>query len=196
MRIIYIVGKSSVGKDTIYNILKEKLDVNPYVLYTTRPIRTGELDGVNYFYLTPNEMKKYIEEDTKVMEYRTYDTVYGPWTYATIMDQQFESEKDLIMEGTLESYNAIKKYFEKSDKIEVIPIYIEIDDGIRLERALKREREQENPKYEELCRRFLADSKDFSEDKIKESGIIKRFQNIDLNDCVQEIIDFIKWFFK
>ena len=137
-------------------------------------------------------MKKYIEEDTKVMEYRTYDTVYGPWTYATIMDQQFESEKDLIMEGTLESYNAIKKYFEKSDKIEVIPIYIEIDDGIRLERALKREREQENPKYEELCRRFLADSKDFSEDKIKESGIIKRFQNIDLNDCVQEIIDFIK----
>lgn len=192
MRIIYIVGKSSVGKDTIYNILKEKLDVNPYVLYTTRPIRTGELDGVNYFYLTPNEMKKYIEEDTKVMEYRTYDTVYGPWTYATIMDQQFESEKDLIMEGTLESYNAIKKYFEKSDKIEVIPIYIEIDDGIRLERALKREREQENPKYEELCRRFLADSKDFSEDKIKESGIIKRFQNIDLNDCVQEIIDFIK----
>ena len=196
MKIIYIVGKSSVGKDTIYNILKEKLDVNPYVLYTTRPIRTGEIDGVNYFYLTPNEMKIYIEEDTKVMEYRTYDTVYGPWTYATIMDQQFESEKDLIMEGTLESYNAIKKYFEKSDKIEVIPIYIEIDDGIRLERALKREREQENPKYEELCRRFLADSKDFSEDKIKESGIIKRFQNIDLNDCVQEIIDFIKWFFK
>ena len=192
MKIIYLIGKSSVGKDTIYNILKEKLDVNPYVLYTTRPIRTGELDGVNYFYLTPNEMKKYIEEDTKVMEYRTYDTVYGPWTYATIMDQQFESEKDLIMEGTLESYNAIKKYFEKSDKIEVIPIYIEIDDGIRLERALKREREQENPKYEELCRRFLADSKDFSEDKIKESGIIKRFQNIDLNDCVQEIIDFIK----
>lgn len=192
MKIIYIVGKSSVGKDTIYNILKEKLDVNPYVLYTTRPIRTGEIDGVNYFYLTQNEMQKYIEEGSKVMEYRTYDTVYGPWTYATIMDQQFESEKDLIMEGTLESYNAIKKYFEKSDKIEVIPIYIEIDDGIRLERALKREREQENPKYEELCRRFLADSKDFSEDKIKESGIIKRFQNIDLNDCVQEIIDFIK----
>ena len=192
MKIIYIVGKSSVGKDTIYNILKEKLDVNPYVLYTTRPIRTGEIDGVNYFYLTQNEMQKYIEECSKVMEYRTYDTVYGPWTYATIMDQQFESEKDLIMEGTLESYNAIKKYFEKNDKIEVIPIYIEIDDGIRLERALKREREQENPKYEELCRRFLADSRDFSENKIIESGITKRFQNIDLNDCVQEIIEYIK----
>lgn len=192
MKIIYIVGKSSVGKDTIYNILKEKLDVNPYVLYTTRPIRTGEIDGVNYFYLTQNEMQKYIEEGSKVMEYRTYDTVYGPWTYATIMDQQFESEKDLIMEGTLESYNAIKKYFEKNDKIEVIPIYIEIDDGIRLERALKREREQENPKYEELCRRFLADSRDFSENKIIESGITKRFQNIDLNDCVQEIIEYIK----
>ena len=77
-------------------------------------------------------------------------------------------------------------------KINVIPIYIEVDDGIRLERALKREKEQENPKYEELCRRFLADSQDFSEEKIEESGIEKRFQNINLDDCVKEIIEYIK----
>ena len=193
MRIIYIVGKSSVGKDTIYNILKEKLDVNPYVLYTTRPIRTGEENGVNYYYLKQEEMEKYInEKDSKVMEYRTYNTIYGPWTYATIVDGQFESNKDLLMEGTLESYNAVKKYFENNEKVNVIPIYIEVDDGIRLERALKREREQENPKYEELCRRFLADSKDFSESKIIESGIKKRFQNINIEDCVKEIIEYVE----
>ena len=67
-----------------------------------------------------------------------------------------------------------------------------MDDGIRLERALKREREQENPKYEELCRRFLADSKDFSESKIIESGIKKRFQNINIEDCVKEIIEYVE----
>ena len=50
----------------------------------------------------------------------------------------------------------------------------------------------ENPKYEELCRRFLADSQDFSEEKIEESGIEKRFQNINLDDCVKEIIEYIK----
>ena len=193
MKIIYIVGKSSVGKDTIYKILKQRMNVKPYVLYTTRPIRTGEENGVNYYYLKQEEMEKYInEKNSKVMEYRTYNTIYGPWTYATIVDGQFESNKDLLMEGTLESYNAVKKYFENNEKVKVIPIYIEVDDGIRLERALKREREQENPKYEELCRRFLADSKDFSEEKIKESGITKRFQNNNIDECVQEIIDYIK----
>lgn len=193
MKIIYIVGKSSVGKDTIYKILKQRMNVKPYVLYTTRPIRTGEENGVNYYYLKQEEMEKYInEKDSKVMEYRTYNTIYGPWTYATIVDGQFESNKDLLMEGTLESYNAVKKYFENNEKVNVIPIYIEVDDGIRLERALKREREQENPKYEELCRRFLADSKDFSESKIIESGIKKRFQNINIEDCIKEIIEYVE----
>ena len=193
MKIIYIVGKSSVGKDTIYKILKQRMNVKPYVLYTTRPIRTGEENGVNYYYLKQEEMEKYInEKDSKVMEYRTYNTIYGPWTYATIVDGQFESNKDLLMEGTLESYNAVKKYFENNEKVKVIPIYIEVDDGIRLERALKREREQENPKYEELCRRFLADSKDFSESKIIESGIKKRFQNINIEDCIKEIIEYVE----
>ena len=39
MNIIYIMGKSSSGKDTIFNIIKNKLEVNTYVMYTTRPIR-------------------------------------------------------------------------------------------------------------------------------------------------------------
>lgn len=192
MKIIYIVGKSSVGKDTIYKELKEKIDIKPYVLYTTRPIRTGEEDGVNYHFLKKYEMDEFINNpEAKVIEYRVYNTVFGPWTYATIADEQFESEKDLLMEGTLESYNAVRKYFENSENVNVIPIYIEVDDGIRLERALKREMEQENPKYEEMCRRFLADSDDFAEDKILESGIKKRFKNINIDECVQEIIDYI-----
>lgn len=192
MRIIYIVGKSSVGKDTIYKKLKEKIDIKPYVLYTTRPIRTGEEDGVNYYFLEQHEMDEHINSTEKnVIEYRVYNTIYGPWTYATIADNQFESEKDLLMEGTLESYDAVRKYFMDNDKVQVIPIYIEVDDGVRLERALKREMEQENPKYEELCRRFLADCKDFSEDKILNSGIKKRFNNINLDKCVQDIVDYV-----
>ena len=192
MKIIYIMGKSSAGKDTIYKILKEKIDVKPYVLYTTRPIRTGEKEGVDYNYLTDEEMKQYFQnENSKVIESRTYNTVYGPWTYATILDNQFSSEKDLLMTGTLESYNALLKYFQNKKNIEIIPIYIEVDDGVRLERALKREREQSNPKYIELCRRFIADSQDFSEENINKSGIKKRFQNNKLDDCVNEIVDYI-----
>ena len=53
------------------------------------------------------------------------------------------------------------------------------------------EKEQETPKYEELCRRFLADQEDFSEEKIQEAGISRRFENDDLDVCVRNITDFI-----
>ena len=189
MNIIYIMGKSSSGKDTIFNIIKNKLEVKTYVMYTTRPIREGEIPGETYNYITDDEMQKYIngKEKDKLIEYRTYQTIYGPWTYATIADKQFDTKKDLIMLGTLESYNKMKEYFKK----ELIPIYIEVEDGIRLERAIQREKKQKEPKYTELCRRFIADSKDFSEENIKKSKIEKRFQNIELDKCVNEIIEYL-----
>ena len=189
MKIVYIMGKSSSGKDTIFNFIKDKLKVNTYVMYTTRPIREGEVEGKTYNYISDDEMQKYIDgkKENKLIESRTYQTVHGPWTYATIADEQFKTKEDLIMLGTLESYNKMKEHFKDS----LIPIYIEVEDGIRLERALRREKEQKQPKYAELCRRFLADSKDFSEANIKNAGIEKRFQNIDLNRCVDEIIDYL-----
>lgn len=190
MKIIYIMGKSSSGKDTIFKKLKEKLDVNTYVMYTTRPIREGEKEGVTYHYISDEKMQKYIDgkENNKLIEYRTYQTVHGPWTYATIADEQFKTNKDMMMLGTLESYEKMKKHFQK----ELLPIYIEVEDGLRLERALKREREQKEPKYAELCRRFLADSKDFSEENLKKAGIVKRFENIELDKCLNEILEEIK----
>ena len=41
--------------------------------------------------------------------------------------------------------------------------------------------------YDELCRRFLADSKDFSEENLRAAGIEKRFQNVDLEECIEAI---------
>ena len=188
MKIIYLIGKSSVGKDTIYKKIKEKINIEPYVLYTTRPIITGEKDGIDYNFISNEKMNYNLkEEKSNIIEYRTYNTVYGPWTYATIKDSQFEKQNDLLMEGTLESYNAVKRYFENEDKITVIPIYIEVDDGIRLERALKRERQQEKPKYEEMCRRFLADNNDFSKENLSALEINEFYTNKELEECINNI---------
>jgi hypothetical protein len=74
----------------------------------------------------------------------------------------------------------------------LVPIYIEIDDYVRLSRALEREHAQSEPKYAELCRRFLADAEDFSEEKLKKAGIHKRFQNLEMEACIQEIRELIK----
>ena len=55
-----------------------------------------------------------------------------------------------------------------------------------------RERQQEEPHYAELCRRFLADQEDFSEENLKNAHITHRFQNTDLHTCLDEIKLFIQ----
>ena len=189
MKIFYIMGKSSSGKDTIFNIIKDKLKMNTYVMYTTRPIREGEEDGKTYHYISDEVMQKYIDGKMpqELIEKRTYQTIHGNWTYATIKDEQFNSKEDMLMIGTLESYNKIKEKMKENVK----PVYIELEDGLRLERAIKREQKEQNPKYLELCRRFIADSKDFSEENIKKAGIKRRFQNNELDECVKEITKYI-----
>ena len=69
---------------------------------------------------------------------------------------------------------------------------VEVEDGERLFRALSRERMQEEPKYAEMCRRFLADTEDFSEENLSRCGIQRRFQNIVLEDCLNEIMLYIQ----
>ena len=62
---------------------------------------------------------------------------------------------------------------------------------MRLSRALERERMQKEPKYKEMCRRFLADCDDFSEEKLRNAGIDRRFVNEDINTCLEEIREWI-----
>ena len=57
----------------------------------------------------------------------------------------------------------------------------------------KRERDQIIPKYAEMCRRFLADEEDFSEENILAADIEKRFENIELDTCVEEIVSYISY---
>ena len=127
-----------------------------------------------------------------MIEKRTYQTVYGPWSYATVDDGQINLEKyDYFMIGTLESYEKTRNYFGTDA---LVPLYIEVEDGERLKRALDRERQQEVPKYAELCRRFLADEVDFSTENMEKCSIgdESRFENRDLKVCVEELIEKIK----
>ena len=190
-KIYCLMGKSASGKDTIYNRLlaMENLKVRRVVPYTTRPIRSGEVEGESYFFCSEEQVKKF-EDAGKIIELRAYNTVYGIWKYLTADDGQIcLAEIDYLMIGTLEAYEQIRDYFGADH---VCPIYVEVDDGVRLQRALDRERSQEKPKYAEMCRRFLADEKDFSEEKLEQAGIVKRFQNRDLEQVTKEIAERIE----
>lgn len=189
-RVFCIVGKSSSGKDTIYKklLINPALQLKRIVLYTTRPIRAGEQEGVEYYFIKEEIMER-LQNDGKIIECRSYNTVYGIWYYFMAKDDQIDLEKfNYLIIGTLESYVKIRDYFGQ-DK--VVPIYIDLDDGERLTRALQREKKQCEPKYEEMCRRFLADAKDFSIENLERAGITKYFYNNNLNACLSDITAYI-----
>lgn len=194
-KIYYMMGKSSTGKDTLYKRIfaNKQISLKTVVLYTTRPIRDGETDGVEYFFCDAKKAEE-LEAAGKLIERRDYDTMHGVWTYFTADDGQIDlTNQDYLIMGTLESYHKIRDYYGRDA---VVPIYIEVEDGERLQRALNREKAQAVPKYEEMCRRFLADAKDFSEENLEKAEIKRRFLNKDLDQTEAEITAYIRAFQK
>ncbi len=191
-KIFLIMGRSSCGKDTIYKHLLErkKVDLNKVIIYTTRPMREKEQDGVQYFFRSIDGYNK-LKDDGKIIEERTYDTMYGPWHYFTVDDGQIDLSKgNYLMIGTIEMFKSIRNYFGAEN---VFPVMIQVDDGNILKRALKRELKQEEPKYDEMCRRYLADLADYSDKNLEEAGIEKRFSNDgDISEFIEESEEYIE----
>ena len=107
------MGKSSVGKDTVYKRLQKELKLNTVVLYTTRPKRDGEEDGREYYFVTEEKMRD-LKTKGKVIELREYQTVHGAWYYFTVDDGQLNLSKgNYLLIGTLESYQKMREYYGK-----------------------------------------------------------------------------------
>lgn len=192
-KLFVLMGKSASGKDAVYrNLLAdESLGLRKIVIYTTRPMRQGEEDGKQYRFVSEEEYLG-LKNAGKIIEERSYDTQLGIWRYFTADDGQIDlaAERDYLMIATPEAFVSVRAYFGEDA---VIPVLINSDDGIRLERALKRERRQEQPRYDEMCRRYLADDKDFAPEKLKQAGITDVFQNDDtLEACLLQVKAYIR----
>ncbi len=190
-KIFIVIGKSATGKDTIFRelMLQLKSRLKRVVLYTTRPIRTGEKEGSEYHFVTKSQRDR-MERNGKIIEERVYHTILGDWNYFTADDGQIDlSKNSYLMISTLEGYESLVRHFGQE---QVVPIYIEVEDGERLYRAITREKMQKSPKYEEMCRRFLADQEDFKEENLKELQITKRYINYDKEQCTREILSDIE----
>ena len=188
--IFCLMGKSATGKDTIYRKLRERLtlpgapDLMEVVPYTTRPIRVGEENGREYYYESEEQFAA-AKEAGRIIEDRAYNTVRGIWRYYTKDDGQIDlNAHHYLIIATLESYTSYRKYFgEKS----LVPFYLEVEERERLRRAIHREDKEASPHYSEICRRFLADEEDFSEEKLAAAGITRRYVNSDSEACTEMI---------
>ncbi len=187
--LMYIVmGKSATGKDTLYaKIIKAHPELAPVIPYTTRPIREGEREGEEYHFVDIETMEK-MKKEGRIIESRCYHTVRGDWYYFTADDEQLDGDSDHIMITTLEGYEQIRDYFGDG---KVVPIYIEVSDVTRIERAVGREKKEDTPCIAEVCRRYLADDEDFSEDKLEKNKIVRRVSNEDLETAMSQIEELI-----
>lgn len=185
-KIFCLMGKSSVGKDSVFGeLIKDKnLNLKGIVPYTTRPKRENEVDGREYNFITEKEVEE-LKSDGKIIEIRTYNTVAGLWHYCTVDDGQIDlNSESYLMISTLEAFGDLKVYFGEE---RVVPLYLNLDDGVRLKRAIKREEQQGKKRYVELCRRFIADDIDFSLEKLEEAGVEKWYENEKIEICCDEI---------
>ena len=184
-KIYYVMGKSAAGKDTVYQaLLKSHPMLQPLVAYTTRPKREGEREGESYHFVSEGDLDR-LKALGRVIEMRSYQTVEGIWQYATVDDGEIQLlEHSYLAIGTLESFEKIRDYFGRE---RVQAIYILLEDGLRLERALRREQQRSKPGYAEMCRRYLADEADFSPENLKKAGIHTFYSNEDLESCLLAI---------
>ena len=179
-----MIGKSGSGKDTIYKEILKEADKHlvPVIPYTTRPRRADEIEGLNYHFVTEEQLACF-QQQGRVMECRQYHTVQGIWSYFTL---QFDLEKDsdYILITTLEGVdNIVRQYGAEIVHV----VYLYIDDKERLLRCIQRESQQSGPNYAEVCRRFLADQQDFSEEKLKRGVHVHSVNtNQPLSQCIQQ----------
>ena len=159
-RIFCIVGKSCSGKDTLYaRILERYPGLVPVVPCTTRPRRPGEVEGQSYHFVTQEQLRQY-EDQGQVIEKREYHTTQGLWTYFTL---RFELDTDRLLITTLAGARALMDWYGPEA---VRVVYLHVDDRTRLLRYIDRESRQARPDYAEVCRRFLADQEDFSQENL------------------------------
>ncbi len=183
-KIFLIMGPSSSGKDTIFKKIKKLFpELKEITLYTNRPIRENEKDGIDYNFVSLDKLKE-MEKNNEILEKREYNTVHGLWVYATAKTNIDLENNNYICINTLAGYESLKEYYQDN----IIPIYIYVEDGIRLTRALEREKLEDNPKYAEMCRRYLADNNDFNIDRLLDLEIDKIYDNSkDIEACINEI---------
>jgi guanylate kinase len=152
IKILALFGKSASGKDSIQKWIVSNYPqlTNKIVSCTTRPPRSGEQDGVDYFFLSDEEFAKKVLDGSMLEA-----TSFREWFYGTALDQL---NPDKINVGVF-NITGVECILD-DPRLDVVPVWIHASDKTRLRRSLDRE---DNPDCKEICRRFLADEKDFDE---------------------------------
>lgn len=168
---IILLGKSASGKDYILNYLIQKYGFNAIVSHTTRPIRTNEVNGKDYYFIRKSEFAL-MDKNKQFIETRKYTTCLNNqpdvWHYG-IAKQEFDTKARKICVVDTIGQKEIIKYCGKEN---VISIYIDSKDSVRETRAKLRGSFSQS----EWDRRLKDDNTKFK--KIKYDYMVKNNANL------------------
>lgn len=151
-KLVALFGKSGAGKDTIQNWIVSNLQgTHKLISYTTRPPRDNEVDNQDYHFISVEEFN-YMKEKNLFLE----TTEFRGWYYGTSIEALNKNKINIGVFNPSGVKNILDNF---QNQILVFPIEIWAPNKSRLIRSLTREN---NPDCLEICRRFLADEKDFS----------------------------------
>lgn len=86
-KLICIEGKTGVGKDTFANFIHEKTNIPIVCSYTTRDIREGEVNGIQHYYITPEEMQRLLKAEDVIAYAKKESGVEYAATYHSLADE-------------------------------------------------------------------------------------------------------------
>lgn len=177
--LLVISGFAGTGKGTLVHELLEKYDNYALsVSATTRAPRSGEIDGVHYFFKTKEEFEEMIREN-RLIEYASYvENYYG--TPKEYVQQQLENGKDVILEIEIQGALKIKEQFPDTLLLFMVPPSASV-----LEERLR----GRGTETDEVVRKRLHRA-------VEESEFIEQYDylivNDDLETCVKETHEIIQ----
>ena len=179
-KIFYIMGKSASGKDTIYKELMEKMPkFHSIVPYTTRPMREGEKDGINYHFMTVADFEDHLAHDQIVEHTKYCENYYG--TLRSEIEGRMALGIPVILVIEVEGAGNIKKMYPGATTIFVLPPDME-----ELERRL-RNRGTENE--ETIQRRLKRAETEIANSVNYDEHVV----NVEVDSCAESIYSIIQF---
>lgn len=177
-----IIGKTCSGKTVIVEKLKEH-GLKKVVTYTTRPMRKGEVNGIDYHFISEDEFKRKIDE-LFFMEYKTYQTINGEWYYGTSFESiENTSNEDYAIILTPNGYMDFLNHSSAKHK----SFYIYANNATIMKRLKKRKDLNDSPE-----RRLENDNKDFKGLENMVDKIVFNNEEHDIKEVVNKILEYME----
>ncbi len=177
--LLILSGPSGCGKDTIIKELKERCcDIKQSVSATTRAMREGEIDGVDYYFTDIATFEENIKKGY-FLEYVKYgDNYYG--TPKKAVDEMIDSGVSVLLKIEVEGAGNVRKIYPDIVSVFIIPPSMQV--------LSERLRGRGTETDESFCKRI-----DAARDELKRASEYDYVViNDDLEQCVTDVCSILK----